>query len=110
MIRRPPRSTLFPYTTLFRSDRRHRDRLLRVERVEQPRPHERDLCDSGDRPDRRAAPCGAQPPLASAGVPRASYLEIDPVTKLFPPAEGSGAACVFPAVNFKIEQGQLVTM
>src|SRR5256885_16268943 len=28
MIRRPPRSTLFPYTTLFRS-RRHRDRRLR---------------------------------------------------------------------------------
>src|SRR5258708_28240729 len=24
MIRRPPRSTLFPYTTLFRSDRRQR--------------------------------------------------------------------------------------
>src|SRR3712207_7972560 len=23
MIRRPPRSTLFPYTTLFRSDERH---------------------------------------------------------------------------------------
>src|SRR3712207_8856296 len=23
MIRRPPRSTLFPYTTLFRSDHRH---------------------------------------------------------------------------------------
>src|SRR3712207_7395660 len=33
MIRRPPRSTLFPYTTLFRSDHRrrdaHRDRLRR---------------------------------------------------------------------------------
>src|SRR2546426_12804222 len=28
MIRRPPRSTLFPYTTLFRS----RERLLRVDR------------------------------------------------------------------------------
>src|SRR5256885_10761954 len=31
MIRRPPRSTLFPYTTLFRSSverRRHSDRLL----------------------------------------------------------------------------------
>src|SRR3712207_6853417 len=28
MIRRPPRSTLFPYTTLFRSDRfRHPDRV-----------------------------------------------------------------------------------
>src|SRR6266699_6160317 len=25
MIRRPPRSTLFPYTTLFRSRREHRD-------------------------------------------------------------------------------------
>src|SRR3712207_8934961 len=25
MIRRPPRSTLFPYTTLFRSERHHRD-------------------------------------------------------------------------------------
>src|SRR2546426_2130948 len=29
MIRRPPRSTLFPYTTLFRSRRRHRGRAHR---------------------------------------------------------------------------------
>src|SRR2546426_3933656 len=29
MIRRPPRSTLFPYTTLFRSPPRLGDRLLR---------------------------------------------------------------------------------
>src|SRR3712207_7317110 len=36
MIRRPPRSTLFPYTTLFRSQRRvHPGRL----RVEQPPEH-----------------------------------------------------------------------
>src|SRR3712207_7812009 len=28
MIRRPPRSTLFPYTTLFRSLRPHADRAL----------------------------------------------------------------------------------
>src|SRR3989454_6686655 len=28
MIRRPPRSTLFPYTTLFRSDRRDADSVL----------------------------------------------------------------------------------
>src|SRR2546427_4786858 len=27
MIRRPPRSTLFPYTTLFRSERRSPERL-----------------------------------------------------------------------------------
>src|SRR2546423_11535852 len=31
MIRRPPRSTLFPYTTLFRSDRRVRQ-VQRAER------------------------------------------------------------------------------
>src|SRR6266403_5446323 len=29
MIRRPPRSTLFPYTTLFRSRRRYRARAAR---------------------------------------------------------------------------------
>src|SRR2546430_17714728 len=37
MIRRPPRSTLFPYTTLFRSRRRalrrHRPRDARFERL-----------------------------------------------------------------------------
>src|SRR5256885_7132428 len=34
MIRRPPRSTLFPYTTLFRSrgDRPHRGHHLRLQR------------------------------------------------------------------------------
>src|SRR2546430_2321829 len=31
MIRRPPRSTLFPYTTLFRSVDGHPDPLVRVE-------------------------------------------------------------------------------
>src|SRR2546429_1860149 len=30
MIRRPPRSTLFPYTTLFRSPCRERDRVQRI--------------------------------------------------------------------------------
>src|ERR1039457_7394054 len=30
MIRRPPRSTLFPYTTLFRSSRGHEARLAGV--------------------------------------------------------------------------------
>src|SRR5258708_25176402 len=38
MIRRPPRSTLFPYTTLFRSHQRHAQ-LGSVER--QPREHAR---------------------------------------------------------------------
>src|SRR3712207_7628650 len=35
MIRRPPRSTLFPYTTLFRS--RHRDGRLTLGAVTSPR-------------------------------------------------------------------------
>src|SRR2546430_11759815 len=30
MIRRPPRSTLFPYTTLFRSDEQHIDARARI--------------------------------------------------------------------------------
>src|SRR3712207_6879070 len=60
MIRRPPRSTLFPYTTLFRSDvdragvlpgPHHDARAVRGQRAEQParvlvaavlRPHERE--------------------------------------------------------------------
>src|SRR2546429_3801987 len=37
MIRRPPRSTLFPYTTLFRSDRsRRRPNVFRQERGVDP--------------------------------------------------------------------------
>src|SRR2546427_6808824 len=36
MIRRPPRSTLFPYTTLFRSPSARRDLLVLVDRRPQP--------------------------------------------------------------------------
>src|SRR5947208_14890475 len=42
MIRRPPRSTLFPYTTLFRSDRRQRPRRLGRQRLRR-RPRFRQL-------------------------------------------------------------------
>src|SRR5256885_5675540 len=60
MIRRPPRSTLFPYTTLFRSlgdDRREADRVaVRV----RDRPSEESALEQGerdeDRPHRQAAP------------------------------------------------------
>src|SRR2546428_3870038 len=39
MIRRPPRSTLFPYTTLFRSRGTHRDLSARAHGlVRRPRP------------------------------------------------------------------------
>src|SRR5437660_9038125 len=44
MIRRPPRSTLFPYTTLFRSRAGERARAHRVQRrqdAQAPHPHHR---------------------------------------------------------------------
>src|SRR2546427_7297097 len=31
MIRRPPRSTLFPYTTLFRSSKEQQDKIARIQ-------------------------------------------------------------------------------
>src|SRR2546430_16326463 len=68
MIRRPPRSTLFPYTTLFRShqalvvaledlDARHRPRLRGLHRDAHPRAH----VARADRVDRDAGePLGAE--------------------------------------------------
>src|SRR3712207_8937866 len=48
MIRRPPRSTLFPYTTLFRSDRIDHRRLLRPAVGDHVRPLEARLGLSGE--------------------------------------------------------------
>src|SRR5256885_6981039 len=48
MIRRPPRSTLFPYTTLFRS---HQGR--RVDAAQRPESQRQEICARhGARPDR----------------------------------------------------------
>src|SRR2546430_12610469 len=41
MIRRPPRSTLFPYTTLFRSEAAGKCRCARQAELSQPRARER---------------------------------------------------------------------
>src|SRR2546427_6684358 len=43
MIRRPPRSTLFPYTTLFRSDPDHQPRAARSPQAAAPRRRVRGL-------------------------------------------------------------------
>src|SRR2546426_9234605 len=60
MIRRPPRSTLFPYTTLFRSDSARARRHAREPRL--PRPHVGVVCDvdldRGVRRRERAGPHG----------------------------------------------------
>src|SRR5205809_1437388 len=49
MIPRPPRSTLFPYTTLFRSPRARRDSAARRWRQARPRP-----CRRQGRSDRKS--------------------------------------------------------
>src|SRR5687768_17914554 len=51
MIRRPPRSTLFPYTTLFRSERASR---LAAERLAAGRDRRVQVQADGGRGDRRA--------------------------------------------------------
>src|SRR2546430_13247493 len=63
MIRRPPRSTLFPYTTLFRSksdlspDRPNRTDLLIASRKQSNPWHQQQYCLMLDRPTRREPPC-----------------------------------------------------
>src|SRR5260221_3219064 len=63
MIRRPPRSTLFPYTTLFRSERdrrssRRNDRLREIAGIVAMRSDR-----VGERPERRAELTGPALPL-----------------------------------------------
>src|SRR2546427_6712767 len=66
MIRRPPRSTLFPYTTLFRSLALERGEILRDRVVERQLPlldehhdaHARDGLRHGGDPEDRVAPHG----------------------------------------------------
>src|SRR3712207_7397379 len=60
MIRRPPRSTLFPYTTLFRS--RHRPAGRPQPRGRLPAPARLEGARVHARLHRRAAPVGDQPP------------------------------------------------
>src|SRR3712207_7103782 len=52
MIRRPPRSTLFPYTTLFRSQDERQDELAGAELVaDLLHRRQQDLVQRGDRAD-----------------------------------------------------------
>src|SRR3989449_7715214 len=63
MIRRPPRSTLFPYTTLFRSPVGTEARALafaRTQRGGHPRVHQRSPPEQRGHPERRPAPEGAR--------------------------------------------------
>src|SRR5256885_11035224 len=54
MIRRPPRSTLFPYTTLFRSRRRPSLFLLDARGAHRVAPQRRFAADPGGKLDRKS--------------------------------------------------------
>src|SRR3712207_7894732 len=62
MIRRPPRSTLFPYTTLFRSARTPTRCLPEADPIQAPA--------GGDEPGPRADPGHARPGGCGAGPRR----------------------------------------
>src|SRR3712207_8493973 len=70
MIRRPPRSTLFPYTTLFRSVLR-----LGVRLVADPRVRQRRVADRGARLGGRPDPRAVRPPLATRSEEHTSELQ-----------------------------------
>src|SRR5256885_7389193 len=102
MIRRPPRSTLFPYTTLFRSEQRGRDRpqdekprrvhppsLLR--RCPLPAPLLDPLPSAGGLISGRAAATSTAAPGRSRSMPS--------TTTRSPAARPSVTATVFPSVG-----------
>src|SRR5256885_8717177 len=62
MIRRPPRSTLFPYTTLFRSRRRSRSLGVAGTLLPDRRGSNLDEADEGDGPARSMARRGPGDP------------------------------------------------
>src|SRR3712207_7961646 len=70
MIRRPPRSTLFPYTTLFRSRRR-----LPVDRHERPGAVHDGRRPAGRRARRAAGPVAAGGARADRGLRRGRRSE-----------------------------------
>src|SRR3989441_13105014 len=73
MIRRPPRSTLFPYTTLFRSleraDREHENAVRRRDRI---RLH----ADGAGVEELDSLPCSSQAPGVEVGIPGNRAVEV----------------------------------
>src|SRR5690349_22464088 len=73
MIRRPPRSTLFPYTTLFRSGRR-RELREQQDRAQRHARQDRDD-DQHPRRDERACAAGERGCLAARSEEHTSELQ-----------------------------------
>src|SRR5215211_3021372 len=114
MRRRPPRSTLFPYTTLFRSRRRRRSRRSRPARAPRGRPRASPRAQRGGRRRRRRqrgrragrrarrAPRQPPPPRRSARPPpsRGRCRYVHPSSRTLPGQHPrpDGVACHPPAV------------
>src|SRR5258708_23836723 len=64
MIRRPPRSTLFPYTTLFRSWRQNCV-VIAAPRAARVRPARPDVRPNNRLPDQASSPCPPWPRIRS---------------------------------------------
>src|SRR3712207_9196102 len=99
MIRRPPRSTLFPYTTLFRSLRRAAqleplERLARVAAhvdARQPEPREVVVGPSGCQPGERVLDAGVVEPALELPADldaAAAHMRHDDVVTVEPVAVG----------------------
>src|SRR3712207_7575071 len=85
MIRRPPRSTLFPYTTLFRSEdvAEHRTQRIRLGRVQEyVRADDHQRCSGFALSQRHPAshsdrwlPCAGKPPRSTRSEEHTSELQ-----------------------------------
>src|SRR3712207_7381338 len=84
MIRRPPRSTLFPYTTLFRSLKRAMDQAVRLRRSLAERNRQLETANARMSRDLRAAARvqGAFLPRAAPEVPGASFRSEEHTSEL----------------------------
>src|SRR2546430_8831581 len=69
MIRRPPRSTLFPYTTLFRSPARRADRGTRAAHARDGRSAQDPRCHIAGLPRRGESGTPRPPPLPLPSLP-----------------------------------------
>src|SRR3989475_5232021 len=124
MIRRPPRSTLFPYTTLFRSDRAAAPRAGAVDLVDRARhggrhgdlrPHHRARL----RHAHRRGHAGGDPaaPPCDRGVPghrlRARAGGAEPLTVVLELADVHtyyGSIRALRGLSLSVERGEIVTL
>src|SRR5256885_747862 len=95
MIRRPPRSTLFPYTTLFRSRLETHVRVLASAKVGEGRERAEDVLVNRHAKPRRPGDAfrNGRIPVVTHGRPRGPFLDSRPYVALLceltrPPASG----------------------